>query len=445
MKNTTTHRLTRLIGHRLIGHGLLTLCLAGLGAACSTGGGPGGPTPWQQRSGLQRVTEPSVAPADLAALTAGNTAFGLDLYQEIGAGTQDNTFLSPYSISIALAMTYAGAAGDTALQMADTLHFTLPPERLHPAFDALDLALASRGQGAQGADGQGFRLNVVNATWGQQGYTFLTPYLDVLAASYGAGMFNLDFGTDPEGSRQTINDWVETQTEGRIRDLIPQGAIDPLTRLVLTNAIYFNAAWATAFEESATADGPFHRLDGSSVTAPLMHQATYLGLAQLDGLLAVELPYDGDELSMVVILPDAGRFQEIESGLDSASLAAILGALHVADVALTLPRFTYTSSFRLKAPLTDLGMVDAFRSGAADFSSMDGTRDLYIGAVIHKAFVQVNEAGTEAAAATAVIMEGRTSVETPIPVTVDRPFLFLIRDRATGAVLFLGRVTDPTA
>jgi len=439
MKNVPTHRLACLLRP-----GLLALAFAALMAACSMEGGLDGPSPAQQRSTLQRITDPSVPPADLAELVANNTAFGLDLYQEVGAGAQDNTFLSPYSISLALAMTYAGAGGNTALEMADTLHLTLPPERLHPAFDALDLALASRGQGAQGADGKGFRLNIVNATWGQQGHTFLMPFLDVLAASYGAGMFNLDFATDPEGSRQTINDWVENQTEGRIKDLIPQGTIDSLTRLVLTNAIYFNAAWANPFDESSTTDGAFHRLDGSSVTAALMHQDAFLGVAQLDGLQAVELPYDGDELSMVVILPDEGRFQEIESGLDSASLARVLGAIQTADVALTLPRFTYTSSFQLKAALTDLGMADAFRSGVADFSGMDGTRDLYIGAVIHKAFIKVNEAGTEAAAATAVIMEGGLSVEAPIPVTVDRPFLFLIRDRITGAVLFLGRVTDPT-
>lgn len=422
------------------------MCLGTILALCfATGCNPGTPdpvTPDQARSTEQRITDPAPVPADLAELVAGNTAFALDLHGEL-ALDPGNLFHSPFSVSLALAMTWAGAQGETALQMADTLHFTLPPERLHPAFNALDLALASRGENALAADGQGFRLNVVNATWGQTGYPWQTPFLDVLAQNYGAGMFLLDYTADPELCRETINTWVEDQTEGRIEDLIPPGVISQATRLVLANAIYFNAAWLNPFDEDATVDGPFRLLDGSSVTVPLMHQSELLAHAAGDGWQAVELPYDGEELSMVVVLPDGGRFDEVEGALDDTQLGAILGALAPTNVALTLPRFQYTSSFFLNEPLVDLGMTNAFNFGDADFSGMDGSRSLYIGAVIHKAFVSVNEAGTEAAAATAVIVDFGSAPEYT-EVTVDRPFLFLIRDLATGSVLFFGRVVDPS-
>ena len=202
------------------------------------------------KSDKQRVTSPVVNQPDLAALVDGNNAFAFDLYQTLKDG--DNLFYSPYSISLALAMTYAGARGTTEQQMADTLHFTLPQERLHPAFNSLDLELSQRGEGAKGKDDKGFRLNIVNAIWGQKDYKFLTEFLDTLAENYGAGLRVLDFITAPEPSRITINDWVSDQTEDRIKDLIPQGAIDHLTRLVLTNAIYFNAAWQYPFQKNAT-------------------------------------------------------------------------------------------------------------------------------------------------------------------------------------------------
>jgi len=326
--------------------------------------------------------------------------------------------------------------------MADALHFTLPQDRLHPAFNSLDLALASRGDGAEGQDGEGFRLNIVNALWGQTGYKFLDAFLDTLAENYGAGLRLLDFASDPEASRGIINDWVSDQTEGRIEDLIPQGLINQLTRLVLTNAIYFNAAWAEPFEESQTKDGAFHLLDGSQVTVPMMwHSASY-GYAAGEGYQAVELPYDGYELSMVILLPEAGGFERFEDSLDASQLDAILGSLGHQQVALTLPKFEFESEFGLADALMALGMVDAF-SMDADFSGMDGTQELFVREVVHKAFVSVDEAGTEAAAATAVIMQLKGMATEPIQVTVDRPFLFLIRDLETGALLFVGRVLDP--
>jgi serpin B len=388
-----------------------------------------------------RETSPDVSEADLALLIEGNSAFAFDLYQALRE-EEGNLFYSPHSISVALAMTYAGARGETAQQMADTLKFLLEQDRLHPAFNWLDAELAKRGEGAQGKDGEGFRLNIVNAIWGQKDYSFLTNFLDVLAENYGAGLRILDFITETEKSRVTINDWVSDQTEDRIKDLIPQGAIDALTRLVLTNAIYFNAAWEYPFDKKMTANGPFYLLDGGQVTVPMMRQTESFGYTQGEGYQAVELLYDGDELSMVIILPEDGQFEAFEEGLEAQKVSDITSDLQLAQVTLTMPKFEFDSEFSLKDTLASMGMPIAF-SGAADFSGMTGTPDLCISAVLHKAFVSVDEAGTEAAAATAVIV-GETAIpEQPVEVTIDHPFIFLIRDIETGAILFVGRVLNP--
>ena len=394
------------------------------------------------RSEKQRVTSPDVAEADLAELVAGNSVFAFDLYQAIREG-DGNLFYSPYSISLALAMTYAGARGETEQQMADTLHYTLPQDRLHPGFNALDLELASRGEGAEGQDG-GFRLNIVNSIWGQTGYSFLPQFLDILAENYGAALRLLDFVKAPEESRVVINDWVSDETEGTIEDLLPPDSITSDTVLVLTNAIYFNAAWSHPFDEELTRDGPFHLLDGGQVTVPMMEQTEFFGYAQGEGYQAVELPYDGEELSMVILLPATGRFDGFASALDAQRVASILKDTNPQEVHLTMPKFTYESGFRLKETLAAMGMPDAFLYGVADFSGMDGTRILFIDDVIHKAFVSVDEAGTEAAAATAVVV-ARAAPTPPKEVTIDRPFVFMIRDIETGAILFVGRVVNPSA
>jgi len=234
------------------------------------------------KSDKERITSPDVSTSEQALLVEGNSAFAFELYQAL-KGEEGNLFYSPYSISLALAMTYAGARGETAQQMAATLQFMLEQERLHPAFNWLDAELAKRGEGAEGKDGEGFRLNIVNAIWGQKDYEFLPDFLDVLAENYGAGLRILDFITETEKSRLTINDWVSDQTEGRIEDLIPQGAIDALTRLVLTNAIYFNAAWEYPFDEDMTADGPFYLLDGGQVIVPMMKQTEAFGYTEGEG------------------------------------------------------------------------------------------------------------------------------------------------------------------
>jgi len=394
------------------------------------------------RSDKERETSPAVDEADLATLVSGNSAFAFDMYQVLRKEDR-NLFYSPYSILLALAMTYAGARGETAQQMADTLHFVLSQDRLHPAFNSVDIELSQRGKGAKGRDRGGFRLNIVNAIWGQEDYKFLTEFLDLVAENYGAGLRTLDFASAPEQSRVTINNWVSDQTEGRIEDLIPPGLINALTRLVLTNAIYFNAAWQYPFNEDMTTDGPFYLLDGSEVTVPMMRQTESFGYAEGDGYLAVELPYDGSELSMVILLPQAGQFEVFEGSLDAQRVAAIVKDLEFRRVTLTMPKFEFESSFSLRETLIALGMPLAF-SGNADFSGMTGNRDLFIANVIHKAFVLVDEAGTEAAAATAVIMPTFMPPEGPVEVTVDRPFIFLIRDIKTDAILFLGRVLNPS-
>jgi len=394
-------------------------------------------------SDKEREEAPDVSAGNMTELVNGNSEFALDLYRKLSE-EEGNVFYSPFSISMALAMTYAGARGETEQQMADTLKFILSQEDLHPAFNALDRELAGRGEGAAGKDGEGFRLNIVNAIWGQQDYKFLDTFLDVLAENYGAGLRLLDFIHAAEESRIVINDWVSEQTEGRIEDLIPPDAIDAMTRLVLTNAIYFNAAWLHPFEEDMTEDGDFHLLDGGTVTVPMMRQTERHGYAEGDGYQAVELLYDGRELSMVILLPDKGGFDEFEGSLDAGRLDAIIDDLEYGEVALTMPRFEFESEFSLAKTLAAMGMPVAF-SGSADFSGMTGDRDLYIGAVLHKAFVSVDEAGTEAAAATAVIMELTAMPGQPVEVTVDRPFIFLIRDIQTGAVLFVGRVANPAA
>jgi serpin B len=395
------------------------------------------------KSDKERITSPDVDLGEQALLVEGNRAFAFDLYQALRE-QEGNLFYSPHSISVALAMTYAGARGQTAEQMAATLQFLLEQERLHPAFNWLDAELASRGEGAEGKDDDGFRLNIVNAIWGQKDYGFLHAFLDVLAENYGAGLRILDFMNETEESRLTINDWVSDQTEERIRDLIPEGVITPLTRLVLTNAIYFNAAWEYPFDEDVTADGDFYLLDGGQVIVPMMKQTEVFGYAEGDGYQAVELLYDGDELSMVIMLPDDGQFEAFEEGLQADQVSDIIGGLQPAAAALTMPRFEFDSEFSLTGTLAAMGMPIAF-SGAADFSGMTGSPDLAITEVIHKAFVSLDEAGTEAAAATAVIMDESETPGEPTEVTIDRPFIFLIRDIETGAILFVGRVLDPSA
>lgn len=376
-------------------------------------------------------------------LTHDNADFAFELLRAADPADDENFFFSPHSISIALAMTYSGAEGQTKDEMKAALHFTQSDSELHGAFNSLDQALATRGQGAEGADGEPFRLKVANAAWAQRDYTFLPAYLDTLAESYGAGINLLDFIGDAEGGRTTINAWVSEQTEERIDELLQPGTVTPNTRLVLTNAVYFNASWDEPFEESATRDGTFTRLDGSSTSAQMMRQGALHRYAEGAGFQAVELDYDGEEVSMLVVMPDEGAFERVQGDLSAATVESIVASLQDREVSLTFPKFEFRTQVGLAQTLSDLGMPTAFTDGA-DFSGMNGTGGLVIQDVIHEAFVKVNEAGTEAAAATAVVV-GTTSAPEYVEMNVDRPFLFFIRDDATGAVVFVGRVMDPTS
>lgn len=388
-----------------------------------------------------RSLSPVTSPDAMSALAEGNAAFALDLYQVLGS-ENGNLFLSPYSISTALAMTYAGAAGETARQMAATLHFTLPQDRLHPAVNAYALDLQARAK--EPTEGTPFELSIANSLWGQEGFAFRPEFLDLLGVNYGAGMRLVDFVAEPESARLAINAWVSDETRDKIQDLIPSGVIDVMTRLVLANAIYFKAGWLDPFDANATSPAPFHRLDGSAEDVPMMRQSTSYGYAIGDGYQALVVPYLSGNVSMLILLPDDGRFESFEQSLSPEMIQEILGNLTHGPVNFSLPKFTTESAFSLNDVLRTLGMTDAFDPSRADFSGMDGNRDLYISAVVHKAFVSVDEDGTEAAAATAVIM-GVTSapVAEPIAFTVDRPFIYLIRDDQTGNILFIGRITDP--
>ena len=399
-------------------------------------------------SGKDR-SAPATEVADLGQLVRGNNAFAFDLYRALSDG-EHNLFFSPFSISQALAMTSAGARGETLRQMEATLHYKLPQSELHPAFNALDLTLSSRGKGPPGApnaageDGQYFRLNVANAIWGQDGNHFLPEFLDVLAEHYGAGMMAMDFVGAPDESRVRINDWVADETEEKVEDLLAPGVIKDSTRLVLTNAIYFNASWLWPFNPGDTEVRPFHLAEGGTVGVPMMTETTkdFYGYARGNGYQAVDVPYSWGEMSMTILLPDEGGMREFQGSLSSVLLDQIMASIETDPVTLTMPLFEFESEFSLGDPLAEMGMPNAF-SGGADFSGMTGSRDLWISEVVHKAFVSVDEEGTEAAAATGVVTPVSGLSKEPIEVTVDRPFIFLIRDTGTGTVLFLGRVSNP--
>ncbi|KAB1198333.1 MULTISPECIES: serpin family protein [Haloferax] len=392
--------------------------------------------------------EPGVDDERLAALAAGNAEFALELHNHLAANTGGNQFLSPYSISVALAMTYAGARGDTRQQMEDVLHYTLG-EEIHSAFADLQAELDSRQTATDPVDDSevdAFQLSVANTLWGADGYPFSDDYLGLLEEHYGAGLREADFAGDPDGERERINDWVADQTEDRIEDLLPAGSITPQTVLVLTNAIYFMASWLHKFDPENTEDGTFTALDGTESTVPLMHQEMdRVNYASIPGAQAVELPYIGEDVSMVLILPDEGTFEEFEQNLTAAQLFGIFEEMSDATGSLVFPRFEFETEVQLSKALSELGMPIAF-GGGADFGGMveGGQGGLFIDEVFHKSFVSVDEDGTEAAAATAVVM-----LESLPPswgeLRFDRPFLFCIRDRPTDAILFLGRVTDAGA
>ena len=391
-------------------------------------------------SSRAREKNPSVNQADIDSLVDGNNAFGLDLYQSL-RDRDENLILSPFSISLALAMTYSGAKGETEAQMADVLNFPSQQET-HPAFNALDLALEDTGI-VLDKDQEPMQLDIANAVFAEQTFTFLPDFLDTLSVNYGAGIRLMDFVNNPNPSRKEINQWVSDETKDRINDLLPEDSITTDTKMVLVNAIYFKADWLSPFDANDTYDGTFKLLDGSEVTVPMMGQRMSIPYFVGDGYAAAEIPYAGESAAMTLLVPDEGRFEEIESQLDGAMFNEMISNLTQTDVTLRMPKFEYDSSFMLSDTLALMGMPLAFDPDSADFSGMTDQQALYIGNVIHKAFVAVDEEGTEAAAATAVIMEGATAMMPDNMLVIDRPFIYFIRDLESGQILFIGRVLNP--
>jgi serpin B len=383
-------------------------------------------------------TLPSTTPADVPELVDGISSFTFDLYHELSGG-DNNILYSPYSLTSVLAMTYAGARGDTAQQMADALGYTLLQDSLHPSFYQLNRELMQ----LRNEEVEGFRLDIVNALWGQEGYQFLPDYTALVAEYYGGDLYTLDFFNEPEASRIEINDWASEQTEGRINDLLPPGIITKLTRLVLSNAIYFNARWQTEFLNELTYDDMFYLLDGTTVMVPMMHQECYFDYSEAGDYQAISLPYLGNELAMIILLPNEGSFTAFEDSLDEEVLQRILDNMEHRQVELALPKFSFEGSYSLNQPLIELGVTDAFSPDLADFSGMTGTKELSIGMVMHKTWIAVDETGTEAAAISAVLMFGAPPPSAPVSFNANRPFIFFIRDIESGAILFMGRVMNP--
>ncbi len=373
-----------------------------------------------------------------AEVVRGNNRFALDLYGKV-RDREGNIFFSPYSISTALAMTYAGARGETAAEMARTLRFEVPSEQLHPAFAAIGKALDAEGSK------RGYRLSMANRLWGQQGDHFLPDFLALTRESYGAELAPVDFASQTASARRAINSWVEQRTQSKIKDLIQPGDLTDRTRLVLTNAIYFKGRWSEPFETGATEEANFHVDAKQDVRVPMMHRTSGLAYWAGDGLKVVALPYSRGDLSMVILLPDkADGMEALEAGLTAKNLAKWLDGLRPNEVKVSLPRFATSSRFKLADVLKAMGMSQAFSPGPSDFSGISTEEDLSLSEVIHQAFVDVNEEGTEAAAATAVVQSPPSPVPPPpVEFRADHPFVFLIRDKARGSILFLGRVANP--
>jgi len=365
------------------------------------------------------------------AAVEGMNAFAVDLFKTVGAEHSDNVVVSPYSVTFALAMLYAGARGQTEAEMSGVLHADMPSSAWHEGINAYDLSLDARTAGSPTT------WAAANKVWSTSGLALHRDYLDVLTGMYGSPLAEADFASDAEAQRSVINQWIAEQTDKRIPELFPAGSLSSNTVMVLANAIALDAPWEFPFDPDATRDDSFTRPDGSTVVVPTMHYDEYLPTAWSDAYQAVELPYGGGALSMVVIVPtDLAAF---EAAFTVESLSATIASINDGGVHLSLPRWSTRTHLTLNDTLASLGMPTAF-GAAADFSGMVEGGGIWIDRVEHEAFVEVDEEGTRAAAATGGVM-----VESHGPtVQVNRPFLYVIRDRGAGTILFIGRVTDPS-
>ena len=392
------------------------------------------------RSNLPYNNTPGVASADEQSFVNATNGFGLDLFRRMSAASEKNLVLSPLSISIALSMAYAGAAGDTATEMKTVLRDPFANDTYYRAMNQLLLDLRSRNRAAISAqDPRSIELAMVDAVWLQRGMSVRAPFLDILSSRYDAGVHLADFKGNPNGERVTMNNFASDATKGQIKDLIPPGAIDELTRAVLLNAAYLKASWESPFAKQDTRDGSFRVAPGTQVTVPMMHKVTGgMHYASGSNFQAVELPYVGGDLKMLIVLPAEGQLQAVRNSMDDAWFRAL--AFADTAVSLSLPKFRITwGTEEFKETLAALGMARAFDRSRADFSNITTDEKLYLTNVLQKAFVGIDESGTEAAAVSASPGGGLGS---PEHVTVDHPFLFAIVDK-TGAVVFAGQVMDP--
>lgn len=381
----------------------------------------------------EEVPAPSGAPD--TTLIQGNNQFALELYSYIRSDDQ-NVFFSPYSISAALAMTYAGARGESEKQMSKVLHFEADQKNFHPKYHGLLQYIEGLNQG------ENLELSTANAMFAQKEYIFLDSYFDLVKSNYGAGLQMLDFKNELEKSRLTINEWVATRTKNRIQNLIVEGMINEMARLVLVNAIYFNATWDVSFDEKETVKKMFYVTPETPVEAPFMHKEGAFKYLKGEQIQIAEIPYADSTLSMLVLLPDdAASMVKLEQELSFARYQAWIAQLLPTKINLLLPRFKTTSEFELSDVLKKMGMPHPF-SLSADLSGMTGKKDLMIDKVIHKAFVDVNEKGTEAAAATAVIIRVKSAPVIP-QFNVNRPFIFIIKENAHQNILFMGKINNP--
>jgi serpin B len=380
-------------------------------------------------------------PAAAAGAAGAMQVLGGALYGQL-ASAGGNLALSPYSVAVALGMTVNGAAGRTRDEMLAVLH-----EQDVATLDADDNALTQYVESLAGpvphVKGAEIALDAANQLFGQQGVTWTQPFLDALAASFGAGLREVDYEHAVEAARTLINQWTSDQTHGRIPQIVPAGALDDSTRLVLVNTLYFKAPWSTQFDKTATADGDFHLADGSTASVPMMHGSVTASLGSGEGWKSARVTYAGEQLAMTLVLPDEGRLADVEQVL-TTSPGNLLATQSSGELDLTMPSWKFTTAAGLKAPLSALGMPTAFSGDDADFSGMTDPSQLFISDVLHQVFIAVDEDGTEAAAATAVVMDFQMGVAgPPLTLVLDRPFLFVIHDVAYGTPLFLGRVADP--
>jgi serpin B len=395
-------------------------------------------------SQMDRQMNPEVSQEQVAALVHGNTQFAVAIYDQIRED-EENLIFSPFSLSLALSMALAGAESETEREMLSALQISLSEGEVYPAFNAVLLSIEASEDMDSGNNREGFKLNLANGLWAQAGFPIRSTFLDTLALNFGVGVYQVDFESDAEGARRGINRWVSNETDDHIWEILGPRGVDPTTRLLLANAIYFKAAWDEAFDKGATQKVPFYLLDGGQVTVDMMKiwDETF-AYHQGSDYQAVAVDYLNPDFDMIIVLPDQGAFQTVEDRLSTDFIQTTLDSLSYQDVNLQMPRFDFDYQFEATPVLENLGMTTAFIPIQADFSGVTSAEPLFISSVAHKATITVDEEGTEAAAATTIMFGlGAAPPGEPITLIIDRPFILFIVHNRTDSLLFMGRVLQP--